>query len=125
MAKILYYWVACNISYDHAKAEQIETDAFATDSGAVPAFSEKTGVCFDKACLYVAMCRAVGVKVRLITGHAYNGSDWLDHSWNQIYDDRDSQWVNVDPTFGSRNSSYFDKDDFFSDHADSEIQGEW
>lgn len=125
MAKTLYDWVSGSISYDHAKADQIETDAFATYSGAVPAFNERTGVCFDKACLYVAMCRAVGIRVRLITGLAFNGSDWLDHSWNQIYAEKDGRWVNVDTTFGSKTSNYFDNADFFDDHKDAEIQGEW
>jgi len=125
MARILYDWIVDNISYDHEKAETIETDAFETNSGAVPAFSEKTGVCFDKACLYVAMCRAVGVKVRLITGHAFNGQDWLDHSWNQIYYDKEERWVNVDTTFGSKDNSYFDRLNFYKDHSDDEIHGEW
>ena len=125
MAEILYVWVAGNIGYDHEKADQIETDAFATYSGAVPAFSEKTGVCFDKACLYVAMCRAVGVRVRLLTGHALSGSEWLDHSWNEIFDERDGRWVNVDTTFGGPSSDYFDNEGFSNDHSDTEIQGEW
>ena len=125
MAELLYDWVAGSISYDHVKADQIETDAFATYSGAVPAFSEKTGVCFDKACLYVAMCRAVGIKVRLITGSGFNGNDWLDHSWNEIYDDGDGRWVNVDTTFGGPNSDYFDNLNFYNDHKEVEIQGEW
>lgn len=125
VARILYSWIAENIGYDHEKAEIINTDAFETWSGAIPAFSEKTGVCFDKACLFVAMCRAVGVKVRLITGHAYNGQDWLDHSWNEIYDDKNDKWVDVDTTFGNKNSNYFDKINFDDDHMDDEIQGEW
>ncbi len=125
MAEILYVWVAGSISYDHTKAEQIETDAFETYSGAVAAFNEKSGVCFDNACLYVAMCRAVGVRVRLITGDAFNGSRWLDHSWNEIYDDREDRWVNVDTTFGGSNSDYFDNEDFADDHRDAELQGEW
>ncbi len=123
--RLLYDWIAENISYDHQKAETISEDAFETWSGAVPAFSEKTGVCFDKACLYVAMCRAVGVRVRLITGHAFNGSAWLDHSWNEIYIDKNDIWVAVDTTFGSKNSNYFDRINFNDDHMDAEIQGEW
>ncbi len=125
MAEMIYDWVSGNISYDHQKADQIETDAFATFSGAVPAFSERTGVCFDKACLYVAMCRTAGVRVRLLTGLAYTGSEWLDHSWNEIYDPMDGRWVNVDTTFGGPNSDYFDNENFADDHKDTEIHGEW
>jgi transglutaminase-like putative cysteine protease len=125
MAKTLYDWVCQNISYDSAKAAMLETDAFGVTSGANVAFETKTGVCFDKACLYTAMCRAVGVKVRLITGHAYNGADWMDHSWNQVYDERDGRWVNVDTTFWTQNSNYFDNPTFYDDHKDDELQGEW
>jgi len=125
MAERLYRWVCVNITYDHAKAESLKTDAFAMPSGAVAAFSGMTGVCFDKACLYVAMCRAVGVRVRLITGEGFNGREWIDHSWNQIYSDRDRRWVNVDPTFGTNDKSYFNCPDFDRDHRDGEIQGEW
>lgn len=124
-AEILYQWIAENISYDHEKAEIIAVDAFADNSGAVTAFDELTGVCFDKACLYVAMCRAAGVPVRLITGHAFNGAAWMDHSWNQIYYDTQDLWVNVDTTFGGKDSDYFDRADFYKDHKDEEIQGAW
>ena len=71
------------------------------------------------------MCRAVGVRVRLITGCAYSGTEWLDHSWNQVYDETNGRWVDVDPTFGRREKSYFDNLDFLDDHKDSEVQGEW
>ncbi|SHI20959.1 Transglutaminase-like superfamily protein [Sporobacter termitidis DSM 10068] len=125
MAEKLYDWVVENISYDNQKADALLTDAFASPSGAVVAFSEKTGVCFDKASLYVAMCRAVGVQVRLITGCAFNGADWLDHSWNEIYYDKQDRWVNVDTTFGSKDRSYFDNSGFWDDHKDREVQGEW
>lgn len=124
-AKILYNWIVLNISYDHNKAKTIESDPFGAPSGAVAAFDLKTGVCFDKACLYVSMCRAVGVKVRLVTGLAYNGADWMDHSWNQVYYDKEDRWVNVDTTFGKKDENYFDRSDFDSDHMDAELQGEW
>lgn len=125
VAQILYDWIVLNISYDHKKAEAIENDPFAAPSGAVAAFDLKTGVCFDKACLYVSMCRAVGVRVRLVTGLAYNGLDWQDHSWNQIYYDKEDRWVNVDTTFGKKDDKYFDRIGFESDHMDPEIQGAW
>ena len=125
MARILYDWVVRSIGYDHEKAEMLETDSFGVTSGAVVAFSEKTGVCFDKACLYAAMCRAVGVRVRLITGYAYNGAEWLDHSWNEVYDEGDGLWLNVDTTFGGEGRDYFDSAGFMDDHREGEIQGEW
>ena len=125
MARTLYDWVADNISYDTPKAKALEEDSFAVSSGAVVAFGEKTGVCFDKACLYAAMCRAVGVGVRLITGYAFNGLQWVDHSWNQIYDVENDRWIEVDPTFGSPDRDYFGSAAFSRDHKDGEVQGEW
>lgn len=124
-AEIIYDWIVDSISYDHDKVDMLETDAFALQSGAVTAFAEKTGVCFDKACLFVAMCRAVGVRVRLLTGLAYNGAAWMDHSWNQIYDENQQCWLNVDPTFGRKDNSYFNSDGFYNDHKEEEVHGEW
>jgi hypothetical protein len=124
-AHILYVWVSENIEYDYDKAEIISTDIFAEPSGAKVAYETRSGVCFDKACLYVAMCRAVGVQVRLITGLSFNGAEWCDHSWNQIYYDKEDRWLNVDTTFGKENNSYFDRADFYEDHKDEEIHGEW
>lgn len=124
-AKLLYNWICENISYDNQKAEAVEVDAFSVESGADVAFHEKTGICFDKASLFTAMCRATGVPVRLATGRAYNGSAWLNHSWNQIYDDKNNRWVNVDTTFGNKDNNYFDRVDFYDNHKDEEIQAEW
>lgn len=94
------------------------------DSGSVMAFNTRRGVCFDYACLYVSMCRAVDLKVRLVTGLGYSGSSWGDHAWNQVYIPEEDRWVNVDATFGTI-YNYFDKPDFSVDHRDAEVQGEW
>ena len=124
-AGIIYDWIVENITYDSDKADMLEIDSFAQPAGAVTAFNEKTGVCFDKACLFVSMCRAVNVPVRLITGEAYNGTDWESHSWNQIYDENSGRWVDVDPTFGKTGNSYFDRDDFEADHRVDAVHGQW
>ncbi|MEL4105410.1 transglutaminase-like domain-containing protein [Oscillospiraceae bacterium WX1] len=123
--EILYEWVSDNIAYDNDKAASIMTNDCTAPSGAVAAFHTRRGICFDKACLYVAMCRAVGIKVRLVTGKGYNGSVWLEHSWNQIYDDKNDRWVNADTTFGGKGIRYFDSAAFFVDHDAGEIQGIW
>lgn len=124
-ARILYQWVAENISYDQEKAQALEDNSFGVRSGAQEAFSSKKGVCFDKACLYVAMCRTVGVPVRLLTGLAYDGKCWQDHSWNEIYDSEEDRWITVDTTFGNEDAVYFDRVDFEVDHTVREMQGEW
>lgn len=124
-ARLLYTWVAKNISYDNAKAAAVAKDPSSVSSGAIVAYNTRTGVCFDYACLYVAMCRAVDVKVRFVTGLGYSGIDWGDHAWNQAYDPSDGRWIDVDTTFGSSGRNYFDRADFDSDHQYAVIQGEW
>ena len=70
----------------------------------------------------MAMCRAVGVRVRLITGRAFNGSEWLDHSWNEIFDKKDGRWVNVDD-LRRRKTAIILITRIFKDHRDAEIRG--
>jgi hypothetical protein len=123
-AYLLYRWVSQNIKYDDQKAVQLSQDPSGIASGSIMAFNTRTGVCFDYASLYVSMCRAVGLKVRLVSGLGYSGLTWGDHAWNQVYVPEESRWVNVDPTFGTV-SNYFDKPDFSVDHKDAEVQGEW
>lgn len=123
-AYLIYRWITKNIKYDYKKAAQIGKDSSGIDSGSIVAFNTRRGVCFDYASLYVSMCRAVGLKVRLVTGLGYSGSSWGDHAWNQVYVPEEGRWINVDPTFGTVNN-YFDKPDFTVDHKDTKVQGEW
>jgi hypothetical protein len=124
-ASLIYRWVSKNINYDYKKAAVVATNPSSVSSGAIVAFNTRTGICFDYACLYVAMCRAVDVKVRFITGMGYSGVEWGDHAWNQIYSPAENRWINVDTTFGNSGKNYFDRPDFSADHQDAVIQGEW
>lgn len=123
-ACLVYQWIAANIRYDYDKAAQIASDPSGINSGSIVAFTERQGVCFDYSSLYVSMCRATGLKVRLVTGQAFSGITWGDHAWNQVYYPEEDRWINVDTTFGSA-GNYFDKPDFVADHRYGEIQGEW
>ncbi|MBC8060780.1 MAG: transglutaminase domain-containing protein [Clostridiaceae bacterium] len=123
-AKELYNWVGQNIDYDTEKANLILHNDFSKSSGAIEAFETKKGICFDYACLYVAMCRANNIKVRLITGDGFNGVSWVGHAWNQVYVAKENSWINVDTTF-SKGGNYFDTQRFNVDHRTSEIAGEW
>lgn len=124
-AYLIYRWVSKNISYDYNKATAVATNPSRVSSGAIVAFNTRTGICFDYSCLYVAMCRAVGVKVRFITGLGYSGVEWGDHAWNQIYYPTENRWINVDTTFGNSGKNYFDDADFSVDHQDGIVQGQW
>jgi hypothetical protein len=124
-AKLLYTWITKNITYDTEKAAAVTSDAAGIASGAVVAYDTRTGICFDYSCLYVAMCRAVDVKVRFVTGLGYSGTAWGDHAWNQVFDPAGDRWLNVDTTFGSSGKNYFDRSGFDQDHRYAVVQGEW
>ncbi|MEN8907086.1 MAG: transglutaminase-like domain-containing protein [Clostridiales bacterium] len=122
-ARIIYDWIVKNIEFDKDKTEKLSNDPKGISSSAIICFSTKKGACFDYTSLYIAMCRVVGVKVRFITGLAYNGVSWGTHSWNQVQIN-DEKWIPVDTTFGE-DSDYFDKEEFYKDHSDGEVREEW
>lgn len=127
-AKILYTWIGSNIKYDDNKAKAVINGKDTLDmpeSGAISAFENKSGICFDKACLYVAMSRAVGLKVRLIGGQILeDNGQYTGHAWNQVYINEENKWINVDTTFYEGGNYYFDSQ-FFEDHKVEDIAGEW
>lgn len=127
-AKILYTWIGSNIKYDDNKAKAVINGKNTLDmpeGGAISAFENKSGICFDKACLYVAMSRTLGLKVRLIGGQILekDGKN-TGHAWNQVYINEENKWINVDTTFYEGGNYYFDSD-FFEEHKVEDIAGEW
>jgi len=120
----IYKWISSNIKYDFDKARKLSSDSSGISSGAVIAFTMRKGICFDFSSLYVSMCRAVGLKVQLITGLGFSGETWGDHAWNRVYCKETNKWIEVDTTFGTL-GNYFDKPNFDTDHKDAEMQGEW
>ena len=123
-SRAIYDWVGSKIDYDYDKANKVLRNDFNVSSGAIPTFKSKSGICFDYSCLYVAMSRAVGLKVRLVTGEGYNGSSWIGHAWNEVYLSEEHKWVNVDTTF-YKGGNYFDSLKFKNDHRKANVAGEW
>ncbi|MGM9973499.1 MAG: transglutaminase-like domain-containing protein [Clostridiaceae bacterium] len=123
-ARTLYTYVGSNIQYDDAKAGRILNNDFSTGSGAIEAFRSKKGICFDYASLYVAMCIASDLKVRMVTGEGYNGVAWISHAWNEVYLEDEDRWIQVDTTF-YKGGNYFNSDRFNLDHRNEQIIGEW
>lgn len=123
-AKSIYNWVGSNIKYDYNKADMVMSSNNVKNSGAIPAFKEREGICFDYACLYVAMCRAVGLNVRMVMGDAYNGEEYISHAWNEVYLKDQNKWIKVDSTFYIA-GNYFDNKNFDKDHRQKNIAGEW
>lgn len=123
-AKRIYTWISENINYDNNKAENISEKTSQYKSGAIEAFETRKGICFDYSCLYVAMAREVGLKVRIVTGEGFNGKEWGPHSWNEVYLPEKNQWITVDTTFGKA-GNYFDSKKNSESHRDGKIVGEW
>ncbi|WBW98742.1 transglutaminase domain-containing protein [Oceanirhabdus sp. W0125-5] len=123
-AFIIYSWITENLIYDEDKANDIINDNFEIESGAISAFKSRKGVCFDFACLYTAMAKAAGLKVRIVTGKGFSGEVWVDHSWNEVYINEKDKWIKVDTTFGLA-GNYFDNLTFNLDHTERKIIGEW
>ena len=123
-ARNIYSWIGNNTEYDYKKAEEALRDTKNLESGAIIAFNEQSGICFDFACLYIAMARAVDLEVRLVTGSAFDGTQYGPHAWNEVYISEEKKWIPVDPTFYLA-GDYFNNDDFYSDHIKEGIAGEW
>ncbi|MCB2293764.1 transglutaminase domain-containing protein [Clostridium algoriphilum] len=123
-ARAIYKWVGSKVVYSDEKANRVLNNDTQMTSGAIPTFNSRSGICFDYACLYVAMCRANNIKVRIITGQGFNGSNWVSHAWNQVYVEGENTWINVDPTF-LIGGNYFDSSRFTIDHKQETIAGEW
>lgn len=123
-SKKIYDWIVNNIEYDYNKAKLIYNGDYREKSGAIEAFYTRKGICFDYACLFVAMCRANNIKVRIITGKGFNGAAWVNHAWNQVFIEEQNKWINVDTTFG-QGGDYFGSLRFMIDHKDAKIAGEW
>lgn len=123
-ARILYSWIGSNIEYDYERAEKALNNEEVENSGAISAFEKRSGICFDYSCLYVAMARAIDLKVRLLTGKAYDGLQYGPHAWNEVYISELKKWVPLDTTFYLA-GDYFNNDDFYEDHITENIAGEW
>ncbi len=83
-------WVIENISYDY------DSDiAFYQTFNVGKVMSNRTGVCFDYACLFAAMCRSHGIPCYVLEG-TYKTDSSFRHAWNRVY--CDGQWWSLDTT---------------------------
>lgn len=106
--RLVYEWIANNIVYDNAKAEQLSGK-----SGYIPDPDEtlqtQKGICFDYASLAAAMLRSLGIPCKIVTGyvspdgvyHAWN-MVWIDGSWKAVsFTVNPRDWTRVDLTFAA------------------------
>ena len=101
-AEAIFKFVNVNLSYDTSEAY--------ANKGASSALKNRKGACEEFATLFVAMCRAVNIPSRVITGcwiqyeeveqsgEKVSERQIIDHAWAEIYL-QDFGWVPVEPTY--------------------------
>lgn len=92
MEKVTIYreWIIENISYDH----DCSTLFFQTFD-ANTFLQRRSGVCFDYASLFAAMCRSQDIPCYVLDG-TFRTDKTFRHAWNRVY--ADGQWWSVDTT---------------------------
>ena len=90
----IHNYISQNFTYNYDFAGKISAGTIKTyipDTSDV--LSDKTGICYDFASLFAAMCRSQDIPCKLQKGY-YNGSY---HAWNLVY--VNGAWQSVDTTF--------------------------
>lgn len=84
-------WVWKNTEFDHSYS----------NLSAIGTLKEGKGVCKQLAFLTIALCRAVKIPARYISGYSYNPlyNTFFLHAWVEVYTD-EAGWRSMDPTYG-------------------------
>ena len=89
------FWVNDYVKY----AEGAEFNQYyLMQKSAVDTLLEKKGVCDEFSNLAAAMLRAKGIPTRLAIGITYDGHEWGNHAWLEVYHN-EFGWIPSDPTF--------------------------
>lgn len=116
----LYEDVIEMLDYDDEKSKDILNENFENSSGAISAFESGKGICFDYASLYSALAESIDLPTRIVVGKGFDGNQWINHAWNEVYIEDLDEWIQVDTTFGET-GNYFDIDNFVQDHKRERI----
>lgn len=91
----IYSFISKNFSYDHELAAKISSK---TVSNYIPnpgrTLEAGSGICYDLASLFAAMCRSQGIACAVVKGY----HDGVYHAWNTVTVDGTDYLV--DPTYG-------------------------
>jgi hypothetical protein len=66
---------------------------------AVETLLNRKGVCDEFANLATAILRAKNIPTRLAIGITYDGQNWGNHAWIEVYNTKQKAWIPSDPTF--------------------------
>ena len=85
----IFKYVTDNISYDKQLAASVK-------SGYIPdpdsTLAKGTGICFDYASLFAAMCRSQSIPTKLVMGYVQGN---MYHAWNEVYT-KETGWITLD-----------------------------
>ncbi|WP_412364966.1 transglutaminase-like domain-containing protein [Clostridium sp.] len=84
----IYSYVKENIPYDKALSNQMNKNDVTgqVNQSAIAIFNNKKGVCEGMSELYAAMCRSVGLPVKIVIGTYDNGKVRSEgHAWNEVF----------------------------------------
>jgi len=81
------------VTYDESYGNTIKKASFV--------FQSRRGVCDEYTNLFIAMCRAVGLPGRYVSGVAYSNikDEFGNHAWAEVYIPG-HDWIPFDPTYG-------------------------
>lgn len=104
--KAIYNFIVDNLLYDYARIKQTPQRM-----GAATALKNKgSAICMEFTDLFISLCRAAGIPAREVNGFAYTNNPKLRplslkqdilHAWPQYYDQKQKNWLSVDPTWGN------------------------
>ena len=89
------FWV--NEYVEYATGQEFN-QYYLLQKSAVDTLIEKKGVCDEFANLATAMLRARGIPTRLAIGITFDGREWGNHAWIEVYH-TEHGWIPSDPTF--------------------------
>lgn len=86
-------FVNSNVEYDESYAESVKKASWVLQN--------KKGVCDEYTILFMALCRALGIPTRYISGVAYSNikKDFGNHAWAEIWLPG-HDWIPFDVTYG-------------------------
>lgn len=96
----IYKYVYHKVGYDYIKAVRVaKTKLYRPDITEI--FHKKKGICWDKTCLFAALCRAARIPCQICVGTLKTGMFKQYHSWCRVLTE-EGKWKSIDPTNGTK-----------------------